>query len=581
MQFSFYAGLLLLSCLVSLALGGYVSSRLFDPVVRSFFYLMIGIFCWSFSFLLEAVSTSLVFKLFWAVISVIDLIVPVLFLYFVLQFTRSGDRFPPVAFFALLIIPCISFFLSATFPLHGLVWPEIYLVKTIFAGFSLFYLHGAWYWVEVFYGFLLYFVAAWMLLRNALRSPPVYAAQMWLVFAGSLFPFISTVLYAFASPHFVGIDCTPFSFILTGIVLFYAITRHSLFDLIPIAHAQIVQDMQEGVIVLDKDDRIVEVNPVVQDLLPITDQMIGEHYSILSPYLADCVKEGTDCTISGNGIVKVADRWIEFRVYPINPEKNPVKAEGKLILCIDVTELMNAKQELCSRNDQLEKEVLERMNAEKSLQHANKKLSLLSSITRHDILNAVTVVNGYTRILLDSGSDKNTDSLERIAEAGDKIVEIISFTGVYEEMGTRIPRWIPMEKVFDEADITALLQKITFSLENRNLQVFADLMFSRVFYNLLDNTIRHGSGATSVRISGFCDGNGYCLVYEDNGTGIPDEEKEIVFRQGHGKNTGLGLFLIREILDITGIRIRECGEFGKGVRFEILIPEGGFRFGTT
>lgn len=148
-------------------------------------------------------------------------------------------------------------------------------------------------------------------------------------------------------------------------------------------------------------------------------------------------------------------------------------------------------------------------------------------------------------------------------------------------MGSQAPQWISIDMIFVEPDITQLSSKISVIRNVSGLFVYADLMFSKVFYNLLDNSIRHGGGASQVRISGFHSGQNYCLVYEDNGCGIPDNEKELVFKQGHGKNTGLGLFLIREILDITGIGIKECGVFGEGARFEILIPEGGFRFNSS
>jgi len=539
---------------------------------------MTGVFCWSFSYFLESVSSSVIFKLFWSVISVIDLVVPVFFLFFVLQFTRTSDRIPPIMFYSLLIIPCISLFLSATFPFHGLVWPEIYLIHTFFAGFSLVYIHGAWYWVEIMYSFLLYFTAAGILLKSAIQLPPAYSVQMWLVFVSSLFPFVSSLLYAFASPVFRGIDITPFSFILTGIVLFYAITRYSLFDLIPIAHKQIILDMQEGVIVLDNDSRIVEMNPAAVQYLPVTKDIIGEHYSALFPNLPLSFKDESGVYVTRTGISKVSDRWLEFREYPINQEKNPLKADGRLILCIDVTEREFSRQEISTRNEQLQHEISERRAAEESLRQANKKLGLLSGITRHDILNSVTVVNGYARMLQEPGNEKDPDALSRIIEAGEKIVEIISFTGVYENMGTTAPRWIRVESIFNEPDIIPLTEKMSFSLDISGLFVYTDLMFSRVFYNLLDNTLRHSKGASKVRVFGEVRNHSYILVYEDNGTGVPSEEKEIIFRQGHGKNTGLGLFLIREILDITGIRIHECGVYGEGARFEMIIPEGRFRF---
>jgi sensor histidine kinase regulating citrate/malate metabolism len=68
------------------------------------------------------------------------------------------------------------------------------------------------------------------------------------------------------------------------------------------------------------------------------------------------------------------------------------------------------------------------------------------------------------------------------------------------------------------------------------------------------------------------------LIYEDNGTGVLPEEKEKIFQKGFGKHTGLGMFLIKEILSITGITIRETGTWHQGARFEIRIPPGKFRF---
>jgi len=67
------------------------------------------------------------------------------------------------------------------------------------------------------------------------------------------------------------------------------------------------------------------------------------------------------------------------------------------------------------------------------------------------------------------------------------------------------------------------------------------------------------------------------IAYEDNGDGIPADEKEKIFDRGFGKHTGLGLALSREILDITGITITETGEPGKGARFEVVVPKEGYR----
>ena len=116
--------------------------------------------------------------------------------------------------------------------------------------------------------------------------------------------------------------------------------------------------------------------------------------------------------------------------------------------------------------------------------------------------------------------------------------------------------------------------------ESGYLAIYADPMLARVFANLMDNTIRHGGQVSRVRVRYWLEGDGaLTLAWEDDGIGVPAKEKEEIFKQGIGKNTGLGLFLIREILGITGIAITETGEPGKGARFEMRVPEGMYRFG--
>jgi signal transduction histidine kinase len=96
--------------------------------------------------------------------------------------------------------------------------------------------------------------------------------------------------------------------------------------------------------------------------------------------------------------------------------------------------------------------------------------------------------------------------------------------------------------------------------------------------NLIDNSFRHGGKITRIRMAAKLLENRLILTYEDDGLGIPADQKKRVFEKGVGANTGLGLFLVQEILAITGITVTETGEPGKGVRFELLVPEGGYEF---
>ncbi len=110
-----------------------------------------------------------------------------------------------------------------------------------------------------------------------------------------------------------------------------------------------------------------------------------------------------------------------------------------------------------------------------------------------------------------------------------------------------------------------------------NAAVLADAGFDKVFFYIFENTLRHGTPATEIRVEVAGDPSMRILVVEDNGPGIPDEEKEKIFERGYGKGTGWGLFIAREILAVTGMTLKECGKEGTGARFEIVIPPGHFR----
>jgi signal transduction histidine kinase len=153
----------------------------------------------------------------------------------------------------------------------------------------------------------------------------------------------------------------------------------------------------------------------------------------------------------------------------------------------------------------------------------------------------------------------------------------INFTGYYQNIGNGKPQWQYVENAIREAASSLPLDPVVLNLDLGNTEIYADSLLIRVFYNLMENTLRHGGHVTEIRYHCEKRPDGLLIIYEDNGRGIPAKDKERIFVKGMGKNSGLGLFLIHEILAITGITIRENGEPGKGARFEILVPGGMFR----
>jgi PAS domain S-box-containing protein len=224
-------------------------------------------------------------------------------------------------------------------------------------------------------------------------------------------------------------------------------------------------------------------------------------------------------------------------------------------------------------------DITDRKKADLALKEASKKLNLLTSITRHDILNQVTALKAFLVLLEDQRHDEGEAkeifrNLEKIA---DTIRRQITFTGDYQEMGERDPEWQQVEWVVKRAAESVRLNWASLAVDTGPLEVFADPMLEKVFFNLLENAVFHGERVEHITVSFHGDGGTGVLVFEDDGVGVPASVKEKIFERGCGKVTGYGLFLVKEILDITGMSIRETGEEGKGARFEIEVPAGKWR----
>jgi PAS domain S-box-containing protein len=224
-------------------------------------------------------------------------------------------------------------------------------------------------------------------------------------------------------------------------------------------------------------------------------------------------------------------------------------------------------------------DISERYAMEKALQQANKKLGMLNSITRHDVVNQILALSGYIELCKIKEKDETLQRyLERIAKAADNIRMQIAFTREYQDVGVQAPTWAAPGRQAAEAFAQLRPLDVTFADETEGVEVLADPLAEKVPYNLIDNSMRHGERVEHIKMSGRRAGDTLLIVYEDDGVGISEDDKKRLFEKGFGKNTGFGLFLCREILAITGITITETGKQGEGARFEMIVPEGAWRY---
>jgi len=226
------------------------------------------------------------------------------------------------------------------------------------------------------------------------------------------------------------------------------------------------------------------------------------------------------------------------------------------------------------------RDITDRKRAEVALQQANRKLHLLSTITRHDIKNQLTVLREYIRTLQETIPDPALEgNFTRIINISERIAAMIQITKTYENIGVNAPVWQDVRSLFDTAIYDTPVGKIQCINEiPSGTEVFADPLIVKVCYNLIDNAVRYGKKITTIRFQVRKRNDDTIIVCEDDGVGVPADVKEKIFERGFGTNTGLGLALSREILDISGITLRETGEPGKGARFEMTVPKGVVRF---
>jgi len=362
----------------------------------------------------------------------------------------------------------------------------------------------------------------------------------------------------------------------------YALERNSMKDALRKSeerYRSLIQDVMDssgvGMFILDADFSIVWINKAMERFFGLRrEEVIGKDKrqvikesirhifsdpetfaeKVLATYENNTYVEKFECHVLSSE--NRNERWLQHWSQPI---RTGLYSGGRSEHYTDITSLKQA---------------------EKALTTANKKLNLLTSITRHDILNQLTVVQGYLYLLEEMKDDPDAqfESIRKAEIASASIARLISFTRDYQQIGVKAPVWIKLMEIIDKGVIDTTLDGVL--VENNvpaDVLLFADPLFEKVFYNLIDNAVRHGGKVTTVRFSLEERAGDLIILCEDDGVGIPLAEKEKIFERGLGKNTGFGLFLTREILSITGITITETGEPGKGARFEIVVPKGAYR----
>lgn len=209
-------------------------------------------------------------------------------------------------------------------------------------------------------------------------------------------------------------------------------------------------------------------------------------------------------------------------------------------------------------------------------------LNGLNSLTRHDILNLIMGFLGYLDILKEIVHDDEASILlDKEKQIGNRIQRIMDVTRRYQDIGLEPPMWINV-KSFVQKTFSKCEYKSKFNSEIKvdGLYIYADRLFENVISELILNSVTYCPPDFSVSISYELTIEGLILRYKDNGPGILEDKKDRLFLQSKLGQHGIGLYLVKEILDLTNISIRERGSSTgteSGVCIEIIIPDDGYR----
>jgi K+-sensing histidine kinase KdpD len=170
------------------------------------------------------------------------------------------------------------------------------------------------------------------------------------------------------------------------------------------------------------------------------------------------------------------------------------------------------------------------------------------------------------------------EHLKKIEHSTALIRKQIQFARDYQNIGLNPPQWQNVDETIRRATKDLDRAGVLREKEMETLEIYADLLLERVFFNVVDNALRHGQKETKIRFSAQEIPEGLVIFCQDDGVGIPENMKEGVFKCDYFHNKGYGLFLASEILSMTGLSVSETGRPGSGARIEIRVPRGSYRF---
>jgi PAS domain S-box-containing protein len=586
---------LIVATLIAAALTAFAWRRRSTPGSLLFARLMLAVVTWSLGYTLELASADLPTAVLCAKAEYLGIIsVPVLWLAFALQYTGHTSWVTHRNMLALACIPSITLLLTWTNELHGLIWREVrWDTGGPFAVMDVAY--GAWFWVNTAYAYTALGLGSLLLVRSLLRAPQLYHGQAIVLMLGVGAPWIGNAVYLAGASPLPGVDLTPFAFTASGLAFTWGLFRSRLLDLVPTARDAVIESMSDGVVVLDMQSRIVDLNPAAQRMLGRTlatsigqpvGQVLGARAAIVAHY-RQVFESREEIVVAEAG----AERVFDLSVSPLYDRGGHLS--GRLAVWRDITEQKRAAEELRRARDAAES--------------ASRAKSAFLANMSHELRTPLTAILGYSE-LIETQTDPSDwpamlSDLRRIQSASRHLLALISnildFTSIetgamtlhLEDLDVRmvVANLLPM--------VTPLAEKNGNTLEvhygDGSWLVRADARkLHQVLLNLLGNAAKftqHGAITLTIAHRTIDGGERLTFCVADTGIGMSQELLTRLFepftqaddslaRASGG--AGIGLALSRQLCRLMGGDISVASEPGRGSVFSVSLPAVAGRCGA-
>jgi PAS domain S-box-containing protein len=612
----------LISTGISLGVGVYCWRRHAETGAMPYALVAFSQALWTFGYTLELASPSLEGKIFWDNFQFIGGVGWLMaFVAFALEYTgRRLSR--PGLIYGLLAIPGMAIVLLAfTDPLHRLVRPQAWLVpgdpfSALLYDFTL----PVWIWA--IYSYSLILVCIILLAIKYVLSHPLYRTQVGFILAGNLMPLIGTVLTLTSKIQGPYRDVTPFTFAVGNLIVAWGLFRYRLFDVVPLAWDKVIENMSDAVIVVDAQNRVVNLNPTARRVTGLEDAaMIGQPTSQVFadwPEIVEQCQGVKEARAEMEVNTTIGPRYIELRIRPLYDQRNRFK--GRVVLVRDITDQKRVEDELrkhrdhleelvreraaelIATNEQLHRQILERERLEEELRQSQKLegIGRLAGGIAHDFNNLLTAINGFAELMQFqlAPDDPLQELVGKMLQSGQRAADLVRQLLAFSRKQIIQPQVLDLNQLV--ADLDKMLQRIIGEdIELRtnlapNLgRVKADpTQMEQVIVNLAVNArdaMPIGGRLTLETANAVLDedyvaghlgvqpGEYILLAISDTGMGMSREVQAHLFEpffttKEVGKGTGLGLATVYGIVKQSGGDIWVYSEEGVGTTFKIYLP---------